>query len=58
MTALAAAYIEEIANGHVPGLNSPERIAYEAEVKRDGYDYTWAIQMYQAIRAEVQREMQ
>jgi len=52
MSELTAAYIEEIANGHVPALNSPERLAYEKDLT-DGYDYTWAVQMFQSIQAAV-----
>lgn len=54
MTALTEAYIDEIANGRVPAKNSPERIAYEKEMM-DGYDYTWAIQTFQAIKEKVSR---
>jgi hypothetical protein len=51
MTALTEAYIEELANGNVPAKNSPERLAYEAEMT-EGYDYTWAVQKFQEIVTE------
>lgn len=50
MTALTSAYFDQIAEGHVPDKNSPERISYEAEMTEE-YDYTWAIQKFQGILA-------